>query len=47
MMQREDVHVVQRREPLDEPENRRNDALAAGSIDTAGHDQANAHGRSV
>ena len=39
IVQDEHVHVVAAREPLDEPEQARHDALAAGAIDAAGDDE--------
>jgi hypothetical protein len=39
----EHVHVVTPREALDEPEQARRDALAAGSIETAGDSESDAH----
>jgi hypothetical protein len=43
VMKHEDVDVVTPGEPFDEPDDARQHALAAGAIDAAGHDQADAH----
>ena len=43
MVQREDVHVVAARQPLDEPQQGRHDALASGGVDASRHHQADPH----
>ena len=43
IMQREHVDVVPARQLLDQPQQARHDAFAAGAIDAAGHDQTDAH----
>ena len=43
VVQDEHMHVVTAGKPFDEPEHARDDALAAGAIDAAGHDQTDAH----
>ena len=42
-MKDEHVHVVAARQPLDQPEQARRDALAAGAIDAAGDNEPDAH----
>ena len=37
------VRGVAARQPIDEPQQARHDAFAAGAIDAAGHDQTDAH----
>jgi len=37
------VHLVQPRQPLDQRQQGRNDALAPGAINTASHDQSHSH----
>ena len=43
LREREDVRLVARREPLDQPEKRRNDALRPTPVDAARDDDGEAH----
>jgi hypothetical protein len=42
-MQREDVEVVAARQPLDQPQQRRDHPVARGGIDASRHDQRYPH----